>query len=245
MRTGECAMIAPMKNRIASLAASLLLLAGSFAPAAAQEGETAEPPGPVPELARVAMETELGTIVLDLDKANAPVTTANFLRYVEQKRFDGTVFYRVMRLTWGTQPNGLIQGGTQGDPQRTLAPIAHEPTNETGILHKAGTISMARFDPGSAAGDFSILLSPQPGLDAQPDAEDPAARPGFAAFGHVVAGMDVVHAIYDVPLSLTKGEGFLKGQMIDKPVKILNVRRVTYPKTPDAREEVSGNDPAD
>ena len=67
----------------------------------------------------------------------------NFLRYVDQRRFDGTVFYRAMRLPWGDQPNGLIQAGTRGDPRRELPPIAHEPTSQTGVLHKAGAISMA------------------------------------------------------------------------------------------------------
>ena len=183
-----------------------------------------------PELVRVAMETALGTITFDLDKTNAPITTANFLRYAKEGWFNGTTFYRVMRLDWGTPPNGLVQGGTQGQSGRNLEPIAHEPTSETGIVHKAGTISMARFAPGTAAGDFTIMLSPQPGLDAQPDAHDPAARPGFAAFGHVVSGMDVIRAIYDVPLSLTKGEGYMRGQMIEDPVKIVNVRQAPMPR---------------
>src|SRR5690606_16154884 len=122
-------------------------------------------------------------------------TTANFLRYADEKRLDGTSFYRVMQLDWGTPPNGLVQGGTGGDPKRNLPPIAHEPTSETGIRHETGVISMARFDPGSAAGDFSIMVSPQPGLDAVPDAADPSTRAGFAAFGRAVEGMDVVRAI--------------------------------------------------
>lgn len=92
---------------------------------------------------------------------------------------------------------------------------------------------MARFDPGTATGDFSIMVSPQPGLDAIPDAEDPSTKAGFAAFGWVVAGMEVVHTIYDVPLSATKGEGFLKGQMIENPVNILGVRRTPAPLSND------------
>lgn len=214
----------PRTSRKSPLTALLALFACLSAPALAQD-ETAPLPTAAVELVRVKMETDLGAIVLDLDKGRAPATTANFLRYVDEKRLDGTVFYRVMRLDWGTQPNGLIQGGTQGDPKRNLPPIIHEPTNETGLAHKAGAISMARFAPGTAAGDFSIMVSPQPGLDARPDAESPDARPGFAVFGKVVDGMDVVRAIYDAPLSETKGEGFLKGQIIDQPIKILTVRR--------------------
>jgi peptidyl-prolyl cis-trans isomerase A (cyclophilin A) len=214
-----------MTTRFFSLAAVLALALGVLAPAAAQDASPgpAPPPAP-PKLEHVAIETALGTIILALDATHAPVTTANFLRYADDKRFDGKVFYRVMRPEWGTQPSGLIQGGTSGDPKRNLPPIAHEPTSDTGILHLARSISMARFEPGSAAVDFSILLSPQPGLDARPDAQDPSSQAGFAAFGQVVAGMEVVRAIYDVPLSATKGKGFLKGQMIEKPVKIRKVR---------------------
>ncbi|MCB2059371.1 MAG: peptidylprolyl isomerase [Novosphingobium sp.] len=214
-----------MKARFARLAATLWL----FLSAALAHAEEARVPAGPPETVRVAMTTEMGTITLDLDAGRAPVTTANFLRYVDAKRFDGIVFYRVMRLAWGEQPNGLIQAGIQGNPQRAFPPIAHEPTNVTGIMHKAGAISMARFAPGTATGDFSILLSDIPGLDANPDAPDADAAAGFAAFGHVVDGMDVVHRIYDVPLSPTKGEGFLKGQMIEDQVKILTVRRVALP----------------
>jgi peptidyl-prolyl cis-trans isomerase A (cyclophilin A) len=157
------------------------------------------------------------------------VTTSNFLRYVDQKRFDGTVFYRVMKLDWGEQPNGLVQGGTQWDPDRILPPIAHEPTNVSGVRHVAGAISMARLEPGTATGDFSILVSPQPGLDADPRAEDPELRAGYAAFGRVVEGMDVVGAIFAAPLDPDKGEGWMKGQMIAEPVKIISVRRAQAP----------------
>lgn len=220
-----------MTSRFPILAALVALILAFIAPAAAQD----DPSGAAsaPKLEHVTIATPLGTITLALDATNAPVTTANFLRYADEKRYDGTEFYRVMRLDWGTQPNGLIQGGTGGNPKRNLPPIAHEPTSETGILHKRGTISMARFDPGTAAGDFTIMVSPQPGLDAQPDAEEPSAQPGFAAFGWVVDGMDVVLTIFDVPMSATRGEGVMRGQMIEDPVKILSVRRVPAPE-PDA-----------
>ncbi len=184
---------------------------------------------PIPALAQqtteVVMETELGEIVIALETERAPITAGNFLRYVDEKRLDGTVFYRAMRLDWDPQPNGLVQGGTQYDPDRILPPIAHEPTSETGLRHVAGTISMARYEPGSATGDFSILLSPQPSLDADPDSEDADRRAGFAAFGHVVRGMEVVRAIFDAPVDPEKGEGWMKGQMLVDPVAIVSVRR--------------------
>jgi peptidyl-prolyl cis-trans isomerase A (cyclophilin A) len=192
-------------------------------------------PVPLPDTVRVAMATDLGSIVIDVDAKHAPITATNFIRYVDQKRFDGTTFYRVMRLDWGTPPNGIIQGGPRGDPKRVLKPIAHEPTSITGILHKAGTISMARLAPGTANGDFSILLSDQPYFDADPTRADPDAAVGYAAFGHVVEGMDVVRKIYDVPLSATLGAGFLKGQMIEKPVRLLTARRVSVPQAIEPR----------
>ena len=178
-------------------------------------------------LTTVVMKTDLGDIVIALETERAPVTSGNFLRYAEEKRFDGTVFYRAMRLDWDPQPNGLVQGGTQFDPARILPPIAHEPTSETGIRHLAGTISMARYAPGSATGDFAILLSPQPFLDADPASEDADRLAGFAAFGQVVEGMDVVRAIFDAPVDPEKGEGPMKGQMLARPVRIISVRRVS------------------
>lgn len=215
---------------------ALFALPALFSLAAAAPAQQAAAPAPAarPDVAYVAITTEKGTITLELDSKNAPVTAANFLRYADQKRFDGTTFYRAMRLDWGTQPNGLIQGGTQNDPRRVLKPIAHEPTSKTGVLHKAGTISMARYAPGTATGDFSILLSDMTGLDASPGAADADTGAGFAAFGHVVSGMDVVRGIYDAPLSPTAGQGVMKGQMLEPPVRILTVRRVAAPTPPPA-----------
>ena len=180
---------------------------------------------PYLDFPRISLTTDMGTIVLELDAKHAPITTANFLHYVDQRRLDGIVFYRVMRLPYGDPPSGLIQAGTRYDPKRVLKPIAHEPTSQTGVLHKAGAISMARFAPGTATGDFSILLSDMPGLDADAKNPDPDAAAGYAAFGHVVTGMDVARKIFDAPLDPVKGEGILKGQMIAKPVHIVTARR--------------------
>jgi peptidyl-prolyl cis-trans isomerase A (cyclophilin A) len=213
-----------MNRRIALLALPLLL-----ALTAARPAPRTPAPAPLPDIVRVAMVTELGTVTLDLDAKRAPITVRNFVRYTEQRRFDGITFYRVMRLAWGQQPNGLIQAGTRGDPRRELPPIAHESSSQTGVLHKVGAISMARWAPGTAKGDFSILLSDMPGLDADPASTNPEARAGFAAFGNVSSGMDVVRKIYDVPLSPTLGEGVMKGQMIARPVRVLSVRRIAIP----------------
>ncbi len=219
-----------MNRRFAILALPLLFALTGAGPAKRMAAPAPPPtPSPMGDTVNVTIVTSLGTIELELDHKHAPLTTENFVRYADQHRFDGAVFYRVMRLKWGTQPNGLVQGGLQGNPAKVLKPIAHEPTSQTGLLHKPGAISMARNAPGTAMADFSILLSELEGLDANPKATDPELQAGFAVFGHVTAGMDVVRKIYDVPLSETKGQGVMRGQMIEAPVKIITVRRVVAP----------------
>lgn len=221
-----------MHRRFVLAALPLAVLLAAAAPK--RRAAPALPPPPPPPLAaveRVAIVTELGTIELALDGAHAPISTANFLRYVDTRRLDGTTFYRAMHLAWGDQPNGLVQGGLR-DPRRLFPPIVHEPTSQTGVRHKAGTISMARYAPGTATADFSILLSDMPGLDADPASADPEAQAGYAAFGQVTAGMEVVRAIWDAPISATLGEGSMRGQMLDKPVKVLSVRRLPVAAIP-------------
>lgn len=202
---------------------ALAFLALLASPLSAQEPVDSAASGEV----LVTLATTAGEITVAIESTRAPVTAANFLRYVDEKRFDGIVFYRAMRLDWGDQPNGLIQAGTQYDPDRTLPPIAHEPTSATGVLHKRGTLSMARYAPGTATGDFSILLQEQPSMDAVPASEDPEKQAGFAAFGHVVKGMEVVEAIHAMPTDPEKGEGWMKGQMLADPVRIVTARRTT------------------
>lgn len=211
-----------MQRRFALFAIPALLALVAAAPAATR------PNGPLPDTVRIALSTEKGVITVDIDAKHAPVTAANFVRYVDQRRFDGIAFYRTMHLAWGTQPNGLVQAG-QRDPRRLLPPIAHEPTSTTGLLHKAGALSMARNAPGTAAADFSILLSDMPGLDADPASANPETKAGYAVFGRVVGGMEVVRAIWDAPRSPTLGQGVMKGQMLDPPVRILTARRVAIP----------------
>ncbi len=180
---------------------------------------------PAPQTTTVVLDTTVGAITIALETHRAPITAGNFLRYVEEDRFDGTVFYRAMRLDWD-EPNGLIQGGAQNDPDRILDPIAHEPTSESGVLHEAGSLSMAMGNPGTATGDFSILLRAQPTMDADPASDDPYRQHGFAAFGKVVEGMDVVLAIHAAPIDPELGEGWMRGEMLDEPVVIVDARVV-------------------
>ena len=207
-------------NRRSLLSLALCLAAALSAPATAQE--PAQPPfqAAAPAVAvRVILETSAGTILVETDP-RAPITAANFLRCVDEGRFDGMTFYRGMELGAGT---GVVQGGTASAPDRILPPIAHEPTSQTGLRHVDGALSMARFDPGTADGDFFIIVGTLQGFDAGRSAP---GDPGFAVFGRVVEGMDVVRAILAAPKSPTEGEGFMRGQMLDPRVQIVSARPV-------------------
>jgi peptidyl-prolyl cis-trans isomerase A (cyclophilin A) len=206
-----------MNHRI--LAAALFVALAS--PALAQAPAPAvQAPSVQEDVVPVAIDTSLGRIVVALDRAHAPITTANFLHYVDTHRFDGQNFYRAMHMG---PDAGLIQGGITTDARKLFPPIAHEPTTQTGLHNVAGAISMANAGPGTATSDFFILLSDMPGLDANGPGGD---ANGFAAFGHVTEGMDVVKKIFDSPVSPTKGEGAMKGQMLDPQIKILKAARV-------------------
>ena len=201
------------------------LLAVLSIPAFAQAAPaTAPAPAPAEDLVPVAIDTSAGRIVVALDRGHAPLTTANFLHYVDTHRFDGETFYRAMHMPDADgKDGGLIQGGIRTDARKLYAAIAHEPTSKTGLRNVAGSISMANNGPGTARADFFILLSDMPGLDAGGPGGD---ANGFAAFGHVTEGMDVVRRIWNSPVSQTKGEGAMKGQMLDPPVKILHAQRI-------------------
>ncbi len=201
-------------------AAALLCLA-----AASASAQIPPPPNTPPAsqyaLVKVSLVTSAGTIVLALERQRAPITTGNFLRYVDQKKLDGVVFYRAVKVT---PTIGFIQGGTSNDPKRTLPPIKHEPSSATGVHALDGSIAMARGAPGTASGDFFILVGDEPTMDADPKA--PGDNQGFAAFGHVVEGMDVVRKIMDAAISPTKGAGVMRGSMIADPIRIVSARRV-------------------
>lgn len=183
---------------------------------------TAAAPGSVsaPALVDVVLHTALGDIRFALETDRAPISTANFLRYVDQKRFDNTTFYRAVKISEDGK-YGLVQGGLKGNPKLAFKPIAHEPTSSTGLSHLDGAISMARTNPGTATADFFIVIGDLTSLDAKADGSDP----GYAMFGRVTSGMDIVHQMLELPRSAEAGDGSMKGQMLAEPVKILTVRR--------------------
>ncbi|MGW8317350.1 MAG: peptidylprolyl isomerase [Bacteroidales bacterium] len=168
---------------------------------------------------RIIIETDLGVLEVEIETGKAPVTAAHFLNLVDQGVFSGSCFYRVVRMD--NQPRNpvkieVIQGGLLEDSLvEQFPPIAHEPTSVTGIMHTDGVISMARNEPGSASTEFFICVGDQPSLDfggfRNPDGQ------GFAAFGRVIRGMEVVRTIQQQPDS---------GQMLLQPVRIQQIRRI-------------------
>lgn len=175
---------------------------------------------------RVSIQTSEGTILVDLEMKRAPITAGNFLRYVDEKRFDGTSFYRAAR-TRNAEKSGFIQGGIRHSLRRSLPPIAHEPTSKTGLKHVDGAISMARNAPGTAMGDFFITVGPAASMDAHPG--QTGDNLGYAVFGKVVGGMDVVRRILAARTVPGAGSGGMKGQMITAPVRIIAARRAPNP----------------
>jgi peptidyl-prolyl cis-trans isomerase A (cyclophilin A) len=171
---------------------------------------------------RVAIETSAGRFVVEVEATRAPITARNFLRYVDAKRLDGITFYRTVKVQ---ERFGFVQFGVQNAPARLLPPIRHEPTSQTGVRHLDGTLSMPRLAPGTARGEFTIMLGDQPSFDADP--AKPGDNLGYAAFGRVVEGMDVILKIFDAPTSPTKTlQGSFKGEVPEAPVKVLTARRV-------------------
>ncbi len=196
-----------LRRTLLALAAAVTL-AG---PALAQDAK----PNP-----RVVITTTEGAITVELAADKAPITTANFLKYVDRKLYDGSTFYRASKPP-GQAANdyGSIQGGLRDDVKKKLPPIAHESTLKTGLKHGDGTISMGRYAPGTAQADWVICVGDMSYLDAT------ATDPGFAAFGHVTDGMPIVQQILGMQRDPNAGVGAMKGEILVKPVKIVSIRR--------------------
>lgn len=200
--------------------AALSVSAGLAAQEAPLPARTAAP-APAPGIVNVLLHTAHGDIRIALEKDKAPLTVANFLRYVDAKRFDGITFYRAVKISEDGQ-YGLMQAGLQGNPKLIYKPIAHESTKLTGLSHFDGTISMAMREPGTATADFFFVLGDLTSLDAKPEGTDV----GYAAFGRVTEGLPVLRGMLDLPRSDNAGDGSMKGQMLAEPVKIISIRRV-------------------
>jgi peptidyl-prolyl cis-trans isomerase A (cyclophilin A) len=168
-------------------------------------------------LPRVVIQTELGSLEVEVDTVRAPVTAGNFLSYVDRDAYSGGRFHRTVRRD--NQPENpvkieVIQGGLDSTRYRDFPPIPLERTKDTGLSHKNGTISMARDGPDTATSDFFICIGDQPELDfggkRNPDGQ------GFAAFGRVVRGMDVVKQIQTARA---------QEQQLTPPIRILEITR--------------------
>jgi peptidyl-prolyl cis-trans isomerase A (cyclophilin A) len=197
--------------KVLSFALCLVVAAG----AAAQSPAPTQSPSP----ARLRITTDLGVIDVEVDQAHAPVTSANFLKYVDGAFFDGGQFHRSARLeTQADRPVRIevVQASINRERSKESFPaIPLERTSVTGLTHKDGTLSMARSGPDSATSSFFICVGDQPSLDF--GGARNADGQGFAAFGRVVAGMDVVRKIHQSPA---------KGETLEPPVKILKVERL-------------------
>jgi peptidyl-prolyl cis-trans isomerase A (cyclophilin A) len=170
---------------------------------------------------RVTIRTDHGPIVIELESNKAPITCANFLRYVDAKAYNGGSIWRATRSI-GAPKEGTIEGSPSIKMHR-FPPIAHESTTTTGLRHKTGSISLARYAPGSATADFFICASDEPFLDAHPEAK--GDNLGYAVFGEVVDGMDLVHRI--LAMHTVKNPSFPKDtpQTLEPPVPILSMKR--------------------
>lgn len=172
-----------------------------------------------PKHPRVEISTRQGDIIIELNAEKAPKSVAAFLSYIQKDLYNNASFYRV--LNDENQPSNavkanLIQGGLYRSKKRPELPgIEHETTKQTGILHKDGVISLARTEPGTATSEFFICIGDQPGFDF--GGGNNADGQGYAAFGRVVKGMDVVYKIYNQPED---------NQSFDPPVPIFNIKKL-------------------
>ena len=192
-----------MKSCWIEVSMSMLLLSGSMA---------------AQELPRVMIQTELGSMEVEVDTVRAPITAGNFLRYVDHDAYRGGRFHRTVRTD--NQPENpvkieVIQGGVDSTSTKDFAPIPLERTKDTGLSHQDGTISMARDGTDTATSDFFICIGNQPELDfggkRNPDGQ------GFAAFGRVIRGGDVVRLIQTARA---------QEQRLTPPIGIIRITRV-------------------
>ena len=167
----------------------------------------------------IAFKTSKGDIIIELYNQIAPITVDNFLRHLDGGYYDGSSFYRTVthQNDNGSPKIEVIQGGL-GDIDKPFPAISHESTNITKLKHEDGTISMSRGEVNSATSDFFICIGSQQGLDFGGERNNDGQ--GFAAFGKVIEGMDIVRDINGMPSNKKTDNEYVKGQMINNPVII-------------------------
>jgi peptidyl-prolyl cis-trans isomerase A (cyclophilin A) len=186
-------------------------------------------PYPESDLPIVKMSTAYGDFFIALETKNAPITTKNFLRYVDGNHFNDLGFYRNVTHQTDNHPLkiAVLQGGLNADFDDFFAPafasIAHESTKLTGLSHTRGSISMARGKLGTAQTEFFISTLDNAALDA--GSLRLADGQGFAVFGHVIAGMEIVDAIANLPATKAHHDPYVKGQILNELV-VVEVSRV-------------------
>lgn len=167
----------------------------------------------------IAFKTSKGDIIIELYNQIAPITVDNFLRHLDGGHYDGSSFYRTVthQNDNGSPMIEVIQGGL-GDIDKPFPAISHESTNITKLKHEDGTISMSRGEVNSATSDFFICIGSQQGLDFGGERNNDGQ--GFAAFGKVIEGMDIVRDINGMPSNKKTDNEYVKGQMINNPIII-------------------------
>jgi len=202
------------------LSVILVVLLACHAPAQVSDPAQAAADGTAKKNPVIVIKTEFGDITAELYADKAPITVAHFLSYITDKKVHNPTFYRVVRTEPDNQPDKtvkiqVLQGGLTDVPDEELSKIKHETTKMTGILHKDGVLSMARDEPGTATHHFSICIGDQPELDF--GGKRNRDGQGFAAFGKVIMGMDVVKKIH---------EQSAEGQSLKPKIKMLEVKVV-------------------
>ncbi|PJK11264.1 peptidylprolyl isomerase [Lysobacteraceae bacterium NML08-0793] len=204
-------------------------LAACAATSPDRRGESASAGG-VEEEVQLVVETSEGAMLWVVYPGKAPITAGNFLRLVDAKAYNDASFYRTVRPDNDRNPAtiNVIQGGLSrpdvaDGKSSPFPPIAHETTDQTGLRHIDGALSMARLEPGTAQAEFFVSIGENPVLDTG-GARNPDKQ-GFAVFGQVLEGMDVVRKIHASSANAATTEGYVQGQMLDEPVRIISITR--------------------
>ena len=183
----------------------------------------------------VVLDTDLGEIEVRVYPDRAPISASNFLAWVEGGHYEGATIYRVTRPDNTTGPGAIevVQGGLLGEELRSgaptspstgpIPPIAHETTDTTGMPNERGTIAYARLEPGTADSEFFVNIADNPALDTGNTMRQPDGQ-GYATFGRVVRGMEILEEIQGRPTITDAGSEVLRGQMLEQAVPIRHAR---------------------